>query len=66
MGKKTIWIIVLAICLGVFVACAAYFVNSYFQSKKIENLRDEVFIPSKETTESKAIANIINFFFIAL
>lgn len=53
MGKKTIWIIVLAICLGVFVACAAYFVNSYFQSKKIENLRDEVFIPSKETTESK-------------
>lgn len=53
MGKKTIWIIVLAICLGVFVACAAYFVNSYFQSKKIENVREEFFIPSEQTNESK-------------
>lgn len=53
MGKKTIWIIVLVICLGVFIACAAYFINSHFESKKIENLRDEVFISTEQSTEEK-------------
>lgn len=53
MGKKTIWIIVLVICLGVFVACVAYFVDSYFDSKKIEKLREEVLIPTEQTAENK-------------
>ena len=42
MTKKTIWLIVLIICSGVFIASLIYFINSYFDNKKIENLREEV------------------------
>lgn len=53
MTKKTIWIIVLVICLGVVIASAGYFINSYFESKKIENLRDHVLVSSEQETGDK-------------
>lgn len=62
MTKKTIWIIVLVICLGVGIACAAYFINSYFESRKIEKLRDEVVISSQQTTtEDKTVDVPVDF-----
>ena len=54
MTKKTIWIIVLIICLSAFVASAVYFLNLYFERRKIENLRDDVAVSSTEQpTEEK-------------
>lgn len=53
MTKKTIWIIVLIICLGVMIASSVYFIDSYLDGKKIENLRDEVSVSSDEEPTDK-------------
>lgn len=53
MIKKTIWTIVLVICLGVIIACAGYFINSYLESRKIENLREDFSVSSNNTSEEE-------------
>lgn len=58
MTKKTIWIIVLVICLGVVIASAGYFINSYFESKKIENLRSEVATSSGQSATDKTDSTV--------
>ena len=53
MTKKTIWLIVLIICSGMFIASLIYFLNLYLDSKKIENLRDDVSVSSQQDTTDK-------------
>ncbi len=53
MSKKTIWLIVLLICLGILIGCAFYFINGYLQRKKMKNLRDEVAVSSQENTTNQ-------------
>ncbi len=53
MTKKTIWIIVLVICIATFVASAIYFLNLYLGSKEIENLREDVSSSLNEDTADK-------------
>lgn len=53
MSKKTIWLIVLLISLGVFIGCAFYFINSYLQHKKMEDLHSNVLVSSQENANNE-------------
>ena len=62
MTKKTIWIIVLLICLGVGIASMIYFINSYLKGREIENLRNEVSVSSEQSvTENKVVDVPVDF-----
>ena len=53
MSKKTIWLIVLLICLGVLIGCAVYFVNGYLQHKTMEDLHSNAVVSSEENTNKE-------------
>lgn len=53
MNKKTIWKIVLVICLGVMIACSVYFFNLYLEKHKIENMREYFSVSSDDTAEQE-------------
>lgn len=60
MSKKTIWLIVLLICLGVLIGCVVYFINSYLQHKKMEDLHSNVLVSSQEN-ENKEVPVPVDF-----
>lgn len=60
MTKKTIWLIVLLICLGVFIGCSIYFINGYLQHKKIEDLKNDSLVSSQESS-NKEVAVPVDF-----
>ncbi len=64
MTKKTIWIIVLLICTVALIACGLYFINNYLQNQNIEDLKQEVSLPTEsnnKTEEKKEVQVPVDF-----